>query len=178
MRATWATSRYLFDLQADKVRTYFGFKPQMDPMSSFIRAALIYEKNKRKASNSPAPSTPVLTPAQRSTAGTQDTSSSQKVDSSTSTNPDHEKSELSKLPFPVPQGEGVPITLNIFLHNMHQAQQKTPVDPPRGCIEIKGLVEVVARKRRLILDVTATYDIQANKYLNWTYKPKHTMTWA
>jgi hypothetical protein len=170
MGATWVVLRYHFDVQANKIREYFGFQPHMDPqtamLKSFITASIAAEKKDKKKISPP------LVPPIRSKEETSTSSSSQKVDSSTSPETDEQKATPSILASFFPKAEQVPVTTYLFMHNLTKGAAKKKADPPRGSIEVKGMLEVIHKTATIILDVEANYDLNTNKYLEWTFKAK------
>jgi hypothetical protein len=170
MGATWVVLRYHFNAQANKIRAYFGLQPHVDPQTAmltrFITASIAAEKKDRKKVSPP------LAPSLPSKEETSTTSSIQKADSSTSSGTDEQKAVPSILASFFPKAEQVPVATYLFMHNLRKGYGHKKSDPPRGSIEVKGMVEVMNKTAKIILDVEANYDLNTDKYLEWVYKTK------
>jgi hypothetical protein len=56
--------------------------------------------------------------------------------------------------------------LSTFLSGLHINRRPPFTEAPRGAIILSGLVEVVGKKARATMDVTAVYDLASDKYLS------------
>jgi hypothetical protein len=169
-KASWASVRYQFDLQTNKVREYFGLQPKIDPEAALIKASLKDRPNTKQfgTGNNPPeiPPNPLskgFPPLPISPPSGQNDGASDAESSGTS---------IPRLPSIVPRGESKPVTLALFLHNLRKNRGSTSIEPPRGSVVVTGLVEVIGSKGRTTLDVSAAFDPPSDEYVLWSWKPR------
>lgn len=172
--ASWASIRYQFNMQANKVRAYLGLPPKVDLEAAHMRAFLKPRPNTKHfggdskppevppnplAKGFPPPPPAISNPSPSKDAGTDEPASS---------GPPH----LPSLPGIVPRGEEKPVTLALFLHNFRKNRKKTSIEPPRGSIFVTGLIEIIGSKGRVSLDVGAAFDPPSDEFVSWSWKPR------
>jgi hypothetical protein len=170
IKASWASFRYQFDMQANKVREYFGLQPKIDPEAALIKASLMERSNTKKfgSGNKPpeVPQNPFskgLPPPPIVPASGQNAEASDAESPGTS---------IPRLPSIVPRGESKPVTLALFLHNLRKNRGSTAIEPPRGSVVVTGLIEVIGTRGRTTLDVSAAFDPPSDEYVLWSWRPR------
>jgi len=171
LKATWVVLRYHWDTQANKVRQHFGLAPKMDPQTAMLKNFIIAHKAAEMREKKKV--VPPLAPRIQDKKETSTTSGDQKVDSSTtSPESDEQKTTPSILAWLIPKAEQVPVTTYLFMQNLIKGSPKKKVDPPRGSIEVTGLVEVLHKNARIYLDVEANYDLKSDQISEMSFKVK------
>jgi hypothetical protein len=166
IKASWASFRYQFETQANKVREFFGLQPKIDPEVALIKASLMERPNTKQfgggndppeagqnpmSKGLPPPPPPLPPPGPNSG----------------STEP-----SMPRLPSIIPRGESKPVTFAVFLHNLQKNRGSTSIEPPRGSVVVTGLIEVIGTKGRTTLDVSAAFDPPSDEYVLWSWKPR------
>jgi hypothetical protein len=179
--AFWSSlsaARYQFDLQANKIREYFGYNPTFDADATRVRNR-VERATRSKAGGAASlpkqdmPAQPAGQTSKNSDKGEPpaEPGHSQKPDSSNPPSADQKKVGLPKLPSLTPQGEDKPITLMLFLESMAKNAKPFQIDPPRGTILVTGRIEVVGSKGRATVDASAAYDPKANDFVISSWHP-------
>ncbi|KIW07930.1 uncharacterized protein PV09_01837 [Verruconis gallopava] len=170
IKASWASIKYQFDIQANKVREYLGLQPKIDPEVALIKASLRERPNtKHFGSGNNSPKTPA-NPLSKGFPPQPITSpSGQNAEAS---NSESSEPSIPRLPSIVPRGENKPVTLALFLHNLRKNRGPTPIEPPRGSVVVTGLIEVIGTNGRVTLDVSAAFDPRSDEYVLWSWRPR------
>jgi hypothetical protein len=176
-----ASMRYLFEVQLNKVRGYFGldakWNPQVENLHKAIqlREAMVRAKQGGKDTTTPPPTAaPPPESAAPSQHASQSPENSQKPDSPGSTKTDQKNVGLPKLPSITPSPEKRPITLMIFMQTLAKNLPQAKLEPPNGAVVLSGLVEVVGTRGRTTIMVVASYDPKNNEFHEWRWQPWRT----
>lgn len=172
LKAGWKVMRYHYDEQANKVRQYLGLKPKMDPETMELKFALMsHVAAKKRAEQREKKISPPLGPPINKKEETSTPPSGAKAESSTSAESDPDKEAVSKLSAYFPKADPAPVTTFIFMQHLLK-RDKTKPDPPAGCIEVKGWIEIVHQQTVTTVDVDSTYDLTTNMFVDktWTVK--------
>ena len=164
---SWATLKYHFGAQANKVREYFGLPVKIDPEVAHLKMHLREKPNTKSFSSGPKPPQSSGT----SLSSTQTSPSTSSSSSDGQSNPDGSE-VVPRLPSIVPRGESKPVTLALFMQNLKKHRTHVHIEPPRGSIVVSGMVEVLGARGQVTLDVTAAFDSKADEYLVWSWKPR------
>ncbi len=71
-----------------------------------------------------------------------------------------------RLPVVETQDNDVPVTLAVLAKTLARSWKVVRTEPPRGSCMVSGLVEVVGTNGRCVMDVTAVYDPNLDRYLS------------
>lgn len=173
LKAGWKVIRYHYDEQANKVRQYLGLKPKMDPETmelKFILMAHVAAK-KRAEQREKSKISPPLVPPINKKEETSTPPSGSKPESSESPDSDQEKEVPLKFSAYFPKADPAPVSTFIFMQNLLK-RDKTKPDPPAGCVEVKGIIEIIHQQTVTIVDVDSNYDLTTNTFVDktWTVK--------
>jgi hypothetical protein len=178
--SSFAAARYQFDIQANRIRDWFGYQPKFndDVVRMQARIERATRANAGGTTTSPNSNVPAQPADQTSkTSEKRDASANpeptQKTDPSNPTSANQKKVGMPKLPSLTPPGEqSKPITLMLFLQNMAKNSKPFQIDPPRGTIIVQGLIEVVGSRGRTTVEASAAYDPRANDFVVSSWNPR------
>jgi len=176
---SWATFKYHFDTQANKVREYFGLQPKIDPHIAHMKSHLRERPNTKHLNEGSKPSrdsgaslSKGLPPTQTSPSSSSSSSSPSSQSNDGESPPGSSGETAPRLPSIVPRGESKPVTLALMMQNLRKHRAHVHIEPPRGSIVVTGLIEVIGTRGRTTLDVTAAFDPKADEYLVWSWRPR------
>ncbi|KAE9962279.1 hypothetical protein BLS_008186 [Venturia inaequalis] len=167
LKAGWQVIRYHYDEQTNKVRQYFGLKPKMDPVAmqyKLLLMAHIAAKKKAEQREKKEVSPPLVPPINKKEE-TSTPPNGSKPESSTTPESDQEKEAPPRLSAYFPKADPSPISTYIFMQNLLKKRPTKP-DPPAGCIEVKGSIEVVHQQTITTVDVDSSYDLTTNSFVD------------
>jgi hypothetical protein len=150
--ASWASFKYHFGTQANRVRTYFGLEPKIDPEIEMLKAHLAGHPE-------------LKTQSTKQISASSSSSEASKIPDSAATT----KGYFDDL---VPRGETNPVTRILFMRSMKKNQSKSSIEPPKGSVVVTGLIEIIGGHGRMTLDVSAAFDPKKGEYLMWNWKPR------
>lgn len=170
LKAGWKVIRYHFDEQANKVRKYLGLKPSMDPETIEYRLMLMAHvaAKKRAEQTEKKKISPPLVPPINKKEETSTPPSGSKPEPSTSPESDQEKETRPRLSAYFPKADPAPISTFIFMQNLLKRDKRKP-DPPAGCVEIKGWIEIMHQQTVTTVSVDSSYDLNTNTFVDKTW---------
>ncbi|TID16401.1 RNA cytidine acetyltransferase [Venturia nashicola] len=171
LRAGWKVISYHYDEQANKVRQYFGLKPKMDPVTmeyKFMLMVHLAAKKKLEQREKKRISPPLVPPISKKEE-TSTPPSGSKPDPTTSPESGQEKETPPRFSAYFPRADPAPVSTYIFMQNLLK-RDETKLDPPAGCVEVKGWIEVVHEQTITTVDVNSNYDLTTNSFVDKTWR--------
>ncbi|QDS67800.1 hypothetical protein FKW77_006913 [Venturia effusa] len=170
LRAGWKVIRYHYNEQANKVRQYFGLKPKIDPETMELKLMLVrlLAARKKAEQRERKRMSPPLVPPINKKEETSTPLSDPKAESSTSAESGSGKAQPPRLSAFFPKADPAPISTFIFMQNLLKRDRAKP-QPPAGCVEVKGWIEVVHQHTVVTVDVDSNYDLHTNSFVDKTW---------
>ena len=181
IRSTWASARYLVEVQLNKLRELFGLEPKWNSQVRALQGAIRMAEAKHRfdevkrisASQKPGEIQEIRDSSQRHESAP-NSDLSKKPGSSIPSSIDKSKVSLQDLQPPAesPAEKKHPMALILFMSLMGRYKQPLQVEPPKGSVIFTGLVEVIGTKSNATLDMTVAYDPQKREIVLWDWRPR------